>query len=212
MKKIYFVRHGESEGNLLKVHQSPQTPLTEIGLSQAKIVALRFSKIQTSLIIASPCLRAQQTAQAIADKNDLHIATNDLFTEKRGPSELVGLSQNSQQSKTVRAEIAQHFLDQDGHWQYSNEETADEFAKRAKQALDFLSERPEENLIVVCHSLVLHMIFATILGQGQDLKLEDLYGIYENFKINNTSISVAVYNEENHKWSVDCLNDYSHLG
>ena len=212
MKKIYFVRHGESEGNLLKVHQSPQTPLTEIGLSQAKIVALRFSKIQASLIIASPCLRAQQTAQAIADKNNLQIITNDLFTEKRGPSELVGLSQNSQQSKTIRNEIAQHFLDQEGQWQHSDEETATGFANRAKQALKFLSQRPEESLIVVCHSLVLHMIFATILSQGQNLKLEDLYGIYENFKINNTSISAAIYNEETQRWSVDCLNDYSHLG
>jgi len=212
MKKVYFVRHGESEGNALKVHQSIQTPLTEIGHSQARIVALRFSKIQNSLIIASPCLRAQQTAQAIADKNNLKIEINELFTEKRGPSELVGLSQNSQQSKAVRAQIAKHFLDQDGQWQHSDEETAYEFTIRAKKALEFLSRRSEDNLIVVCHSLVLHIIFATILSQSQNIRLADLYNIYENFKINNTSISVAIYDEENQKWSIDCLNDYSHLG
>lgn len=212
MKKVYFIRHGESEGNRLKIHQSQATPLTEIGLSQAKIVALRFTKIHASLIIASPCLRAQQTAKAIAEKNNLHISTNDLFTEKRGPSELAGLAHDSQQSRTVRSEIALHFFDQNGHWQYSDEETAYEFAQRIKQGLDFLSQRPEENLLVVSHSLVLHMIFATILSQDCNQRLTDLYSIYENFRINNTSVSVAIYDEESHKWSVDCLNDYSHLG
>ena len=210
MKKIYFVRHGESEGNSLNIHQSSQTPLTDIGQAQAKIVALRFSKIQASLIIASPCLRAQQTAQAIALKNNLRIETNDLFTEKKGPSELIGLSQQSEQSKNTRKDIKTNYLEQDGNWRHSDEETAAEFIKRAKQALQFLSQRPEENLIVVCHSLILHMIFATILNPNSDLK--DLYGTYENFKINNTSISIASYNEESHKWSVECLNDHSHLG
>jgi len=210
MKKIYFVRHGESEGNALKTHQSENTPLTEIGQSQAKIVALRFSNIQASLIIASPCLRAQQTAQAIADKNHLQIEANVLFTEKKGPSELIGLSHNSELSQQVRTELKTHLFDQDGKWRYSDEETAYEFADRAKQALKFLSQRPEENLVVVCHSLVLHMIFATILNPSSDLK--NLYGTYENFKINNTSISIASYNEEGRKWSVECLNDHSHLG
>lgn len=210
MKKIYFVRHGESEGNLLKIHQSKNTPLTEIGESQAKIVALRFSKIQADLIISSPCLRAQQTAQAIAIRNNLKIETNDLFTEKRGPSELIGISHNSELSQQVRAELKTHLFDQDGKWRCSDEETAREFADRAKEALEFLSRRPEENLIVVCHSLVLHMIFATILNPNSELK--NLYGTYENFKINNTSISIASYDEEKQKWSVDCLNDYSHLG
>ena len=210
MKKIYFVRHGESEGNLLKIHQSKNTPLTEVGESQAKIVALRFSKIQADLIIASPCLRAQQTAQIVALRNNLKIETNDLFTEKRGPSELVGISHNSEFSQQVKTELKAHLFDQNGQWRYSDEETAREFADRAKQALKFLSQRPEENLIVVCHSLVLHMIFATILNPS--IELENIYDTYENFRINNTSISIASYDEEKKKWSVDCLNDYSHLG
>lgn len=95
MKKIYFIRHGESEGNAKKIHQSKETPLSDIGQDQAKILALRFKNIQTDLIIASPYLRAQQTAQAIATKNNLQIETNELFSERRGPSELIGVSQQS---------------------------------------------------------------------------------------------------------------------
>lgn len=210
MKKIYFVRHGESEGNVTKFHQTKETPLSKIGQFQANMVALRFSKIQADLIIASPYLRAQQTAQAIALKNNLKIKTSELFKEKKGPSKLFNLSQESKESIETRKIIAAHFFDQDGKWRYADEETAHEFVDRVGKALDFLQQRPEENLIVVCHSLILHMIFAKILSPKSNL--QDLYAINENLKINNTSISVALYNEERQKWVIDCINDYSHLG
>lgn len=210
MKKIYFVRHGESEGNVTKSHQSAKTPLSEIGQSQAKIVALRFTKIQASLIIASPYLRAQQTAQTIAEKNNLKIETSELFREKSGPSELFDLSHENLKSVETRKIIASHLFDQNGNWRYSDEETAREFIDRVEKALDFLRQRSEENLIVVCHSLILHMIFTKILSPKSDLK--ELYAIHDNFRINNTSISVASYDEEKQKWSADCINDYSHLG
>jgi broad specificity phosphatase PhoE len=210
MKKIYFVRHGESEGNAARIHQNKETPLSEIGMSQAKIVALRFSKIQVSKIIASPFKRAQQTAQAIADKNDLEIETSVLFSERRGPSQLIGLSQLSQQSKEIRANLQANILNDEGEWRHSDEENAAEFAKRAQEALDFLSRRPEENLVVVCHALILRMIFTKILNPNGDLK--NLYDIYDNFDLNNTSISMASYDEGKKRWQMICINDHSHLG
>jgi broad specificity phosphatase PhoE len=210
MKKIYFVRHGESEGNAIRIHQSKDTPLSEIGQSQAKIVALRFAKIETSLIIASPYLRARQTAQAIADRNKLKVETSEFFAERRGPSELVGISHNSEQSKQIRKELGEHLLDQDGTWIYSDEENAVEFAKRAEAALEFLKQRPEENITVVCHALIIRMIFTKILNPHGDLK--NLYDIYESFDLNNTGISVATYDSEKQRWQMNCINDYSHLG
>jgi broad specificity phosphatase PhoE len=37
-KIVYFVRHGESEGNVLSVFQSSDSPLSEKGRKQAVIV------------------------------------------------------------------------------------------------------------------------------------------------------------------------------
>ena len=209
MKKIFFVRHGESEGNVAKTHQSLSTPLTEIGLSQAKMLALRFSKIQASLIIASPCLRAQQTAQAIADKNNLKIETNDLLIEKKLPSQLSGLAHHSELSKKVRTKIHSHLFEQSGRWRHSDEETAFEFVQRTKQILQYLAQRPEEKLIVTSHALTLKMTFAQILYPEGGL--EDLYAMYQNFDLNNTGLSVASYDEAAKKWQLVCLNDHSHL-
>lgn len=210
MKKVYFVRHGESEGNALKIHQSKETPLSEIGQSQAKIVALRFSKIQVSRIITSTYLRAKQTAQAIADRNDLEVEINEIFNERKGPSELIGISQLSEKSKQIRGELRTHILDQNGNWRYGDEETASEFAQRAGKILEFLKQRPEENLAVVCHALILRMIFTKILNPNGDLK--NLYDIYDNLDLTNTGISEAVYDSEKQKWQIVCINDYSHLG
>lgn len=210
MKKIYFVRHGESAGNAAKVHQSATTPLSEIGLSQAEMVALRFRQIPVDLIIASPYLRAQQTAMAIAKRNKLSIETNQLFQERRGPSQLLGLSHLSEQSKQIREQLHTHLLDDSGTWRYSNEETAHEFVDRVAKGLDFLRQRSEESLVVVCHALILRMFFAKIMHpQG---KLDDLYEIYNNFELTNTGISIASFHEEKQKWQMLCINDYSHLG
>jgi 2,3-bisphosphoglycerate-dependent phosphoglycerate mutase len=208
-KKIYFVRHGESEGNAARVHQSKDTPLSEIGQSQAKMVALRFKNISVDQIIASPYTRARQTAQAIADYNDLEVEENALFQERRGPSELVGLSQLSEQSKQIRGALHQHLLEENGTWRYSDEESAVEFAARSKQALDFLQKRSENNLVVVSHALNIRMLLANVLDQTGELK--HLYEIYSNFDLSNTSLSVITYGNDKARWQVDCINDHSHL-
>src|SRR3989344_7119082 len=44
-KKVYLVRHGESEDLVQKLHQKDDSVLSERGNRQAKDVACRFSKI-----------------------------------------------------------------------------------------------------------------------------------------------------------------------
>ena len=86
--KLYLVRHGESLGNQRKAHQTPTTPLSEIGLSQAKVLAHRFSKIPIDIIFSSSYTRAQQTAEQIALINKKKIETSELFIEYEWPVEV----------------------------------------------------------------------------------------------------------------------------
>jgi probable phosphoglycerate mutase len=53
MKNIYFVRHGESEGNQARLYQSAETSLSEKGHLQAKLIAERFDNIEIEIIISS---------------------------------------------------------------------------------------------------------------------------------------------------------------
>jgi broad specificity phosphatase PhoE len=63
MKEIWFIRHGESMGNSgLPTPGVAENPLTETGRAQAEAVAARIPRAP-ELIIVSPYLRTQQTAE-----------------------------------------------------------------------------------------------------------------------------------------------------
>jgi len=66
--KLYFVRHGESEANVLHVISNRETPhgLTPLGTQQASSLANSLRIVPISTIFSSPILRARQTAEILA--------------------------------------------------------------------------------------------------------------------------------------------------
>jgi len=74
MTEIYLVRHAQSQGNLTGRFQGRlDTPLTELGLAQARTLGARFAGVPLFGVYASPLSRAQQTAQAIAEPHGLEV-------------------------------------------------------------------------------------------------------------------------------------------
>ena len=68
--KVYFVRHGESQANLLREFSNTgiKHPLTEQGLAQAQQTAKNLTGLGVVRVYSSPLLRARQTAQIIAER------------------------------------------------------------------------------------------------------------------------------------------------
>ena len=66
MKKIFFVRHGESEGNVGIRYQGPDSRLSSLGAEQALVIAKRCAKLPAECLISSTLNRAQQTAEIIS--------------------------------------------------------------------------------------------------------------------------------------------------
>lgn len=69
--EFYFVRHGESEGNLEgRMQGHLDRHLTELGRRQALTTGEWFaeSKIKVGTVLSSPLLRALETARIIADR------------------------------------------------------------------------------------------------------------------------------------------------
>jgi 2,3-bisphosphoglycerate-dependent phosphoglycerate mutase len=52
--KLYCVRHGESVGNRDRVHQGPDTPLSDIGEDQARFVAHRLKPLRLTTFLQAP--------------------------------------------------------------------------------------------------------------------------------------------------------------
>lgn len=68
--ELVLVRHGETDSNKQRIIQGHMdTPLNEVGLNQAKLVAKSLTNQHFDLAISSDLKRASQTAEAIWKEN-----------------------------------------------------------------------------------------------------------------------------------------------
>ena len=81
--KLYFVRHGESEANVLRVisNRGWRHPLTEKGRCQAHDLADRLCEAGIRRIYTSPLQRAVQTAQILAKTLGIEVEISDGLRE-----------------------------------------------------------------------------------------------------------------------------------
>ena len=84
MTTIYFVRHGEAEAGFGS-HRDPG--LSELGRTQAVATAKHLASLDPIPIFSSPLLRAQETAQELANIWDSPITIEDRIAEIPSPIE-----------------------------------------------------------------------------------------------------------------------------
>ena len=64
---IFLIRHGETASNRALVVQTPDTPLSERGLEQARRVAERLAAAGVASILSSDMARAAMTASELVE-------------------------------------------------------------------------------------------------------------------------------------------------
>lgn len=142
MKKLYFVRHGFSEGNKAGVYSGRSNhPLTKQGEDQAKKAGQAAKDLGIDLIISSTQLRALETAKFIANKIGYpvdKIDANSLLVE-RDFGDLEGKPGSMSTEDLHKAEI-------------NGFETDDMLLKRAEEAFELIQSLPQDNIMVVSHS------------------------------------------------------------
>ncbi len=81
--KLYFLRHGESEANLLHEFSNRgfKHGLTERGFQQADELAQNLRGIPFLKIYSSPLKRAIQTAEILGEHLEIPFETNDALRE-----------------------------------------------------------------------------------------------------------------------------------
>ena len=81
--KLYFVRHGESEANLLREFSNSgvKHPLTGKGVEQARTLAYELRDKPFAMIYSSPVLRAMQTAHILADQVNAPVEVTEALRE-----------------------------------------------------------------------------------------------------------------------------------
>ena len=211
MKKIYFVRHGESEGNAGPFRQGPDTPLTEEGQKQAEIVARRLEEVPIDIVISSTYTRARQTAKAINDILLKPIEYSDLIVERKRPSAIINKHKDDKEVIEIERLVIENFHSPE--WKHSDEENFWDVKKRALETIAFLESRPEENILVVTHGLFMKTLFACVMF-GKDITSKEYENLFLSLICDNTGISVLErrdFSKFGHPWVVATWNDHAHL-
>jgi probable phosphoglycerate mutase len=79
---ILLVRHGETDGNALRILQRADVPLNARGMRQAEQLARRLSDDGFVHILCSDLLRARMTAAPIAARSGIAIEESSLLAER----------------------------------------------------------------------------------------------------------------------------------
>ena len=206
MKRVYFVRHGESAANIDRTVQGPNDPLTERGRMQATKIAERCQNISFQKLIASPLPRAQDTAAAIAEATNIPVTTLDCLFEARRPSSLVGHSHDSEKYLSFLAEAREHAADPS--WHFEDEENYTEVLARAEKALAIIEADEAEEILAVTHGHFLRFLTTYILVCGE-MTPELWHHTSKTLLTINTAITV--FQHDGTMWKLLTYNDHAHF-
>lgn len=200
MTRVYLIRHGQTVWNKeMKYQGHSDTALTEEGLRQARQVAQRFANEKIAAVYASDLSRAYNTAEAIAGKQGLPVATLPALREINfGVWEgLTYTAINEKWSDDMRV-----LYTTPDELVIPGGETFRQLKERAGNAMDSLvKNHPDETIAVVSHGGTIRTILCAILN----IHLNHVWNIRQD----NTAVNIIDYYSE--KTIVSLVNDAHHL-
>ncbi len=204
-KRVYFVRHGEAEGNKQGFAQTANTPLTQIGYQQAQKVAERFTHLPVDIVFASVMDRAQQTASCIAQVKGLDVVSTEFFHEFTRPTSVQGAAHTSEVYQAYMMSERKHYTDP--QWRFEDGENFADVLQRVSDGISMLEARGEEHMVVVSHGRLLRFIASFLLHQKQltaDIELRTS----QSMRMTNTGITLFEYDTQ---WTLVTWNDHAHF-
>lgn len=207
--RVYLVRHGASELNLVGVHQKATTPLAQSGKKQAKILARHFQKIPIDIIYSSPLLRAKQTAEVLSEALKIPVEYMQELQERRRASSMQGKKPGREISEEIYKLLRKHRYSPD--WRYEDAETFNELKQRVQRSIKHLEKYHEnQNVLLVTHGIFMRMfLLSTFFGEKMTPK--QFYTISDKLITHNTGITVFDYSK-GEGWTLVSWNEVAHLG
>ncbi|MGB8215544.1 MAG: histidine phosphatase family protein [Anaerolineales bacterium] len=199
---ITFLRHGESVGNAEDRFQGQADfPLTEKGRAQARALANRWQTegVTFDKCIASPLLRACQTAEIIAGMLAIPLELDPDWMEINN-----GLIAGLTTEQAVQVAPRPGFMTPYTHFGKTGESRWEVYL-RAGRAIQHILDGHTGRYLVAAHAGVLNMALYAILGipvQADD------FG--PRFSFHNTTFATFTYEPDRHIWRMLNLDDRRH--
>lgn len=209
MKTLYFVRHGESEGNARRIYQTPDTSLSEKGREQARILQKRFKDIPIEVLYSSTLKRAQETAEIINEIFKLPVRATNLVNEWCKPTSLLGKEVEGKEAEEFHQALRSR--SDDPYWKWQDEESIGEVRDRTVLFLEQMKQISEKNILVVMHSLPMKMMLSVVLFGPEHIPFVQGSSPLP-VHISNTGITVFQLPDGKENWELITWNDHAHLG
>ncbi|WP_438435154.1 histidine phosphatase family protein [Gorillibacterium sp. sgz500922] len=169
--ELFLVRHGQSLGNTMS-QDMPDSPLTDLGLTQAEQLAAYLQNQPVARIIASPLIRAMQTALPLSNALSLPIEVWKELYEYRE-----GCSFGGPSREELRRLIPQAVFPEDmeeGGWIYPGGENPQHAMDRAKAVVSRIRQLEEEAVAVFAHGMFNAYLIREILEISGSTHMEFL--------------------------------------
>jgi broad specificity phosphatase PhoE len=199
---LTFLRHGESTGNAeARFQGQADFPLSEKGCNQAEALAERWLSDGTSfdLAIASPLLRARQTAEIICTSLKVPLEFDPDWMEIDNGL-LAGLNETEAAERYPRPEFMTPF----DHFGETGESRW-ELYLRAGRCIQKLLDRPAGSYLVVAHGGILGMAMYVALSISPQA---DFQG--PRFVFRNTTFASLTYEAASHTWRLLAFDNRAH--
>lgn len=166
MTTLYLIRHAATKQNdarpVILQGCGLDGPLSATGRRQAAQVARFLQRFPLAHVVASPMLRAQQTAAAIAEPHQLMVETiADLHEVDVGEWEACSWDEIMRDDADAYA----RFMEDPATVPYHGGESYSDVLRRTKPVLqDLLTRYSGQTFAVVAHNIVNRVLLADLLG------------------------------------------------
>jgi probable phosphoglycerate mutase len=159
--RLILVRHGESSGNRERVFaiEPADLPLTDLGYRQAREAGLQIAALfEPELVVASPYVRARETARVIAEILQLPLEIEPRLYER----DVGVLKGQSYDSLTIAADYDHA---SPWAWKPAGGESYEEVRARVAPILDRLAAaHPSRDVVIVSHGGVMQTLWSHVTG------------------------------------------------
>ncbi|MHB1186984.1 histidine phosphatase family protein [Thiobacillus sp.] len=198
--RICIIRHGETDWNVEKrIQGHTDVPLNETGRAQALAMAFNAAHHRFQAIYSSDLLRATETAQVLAQREDLEVNLLPQLRERH-----FGLFQGitAAQGAERHPEAYVHYVARDLDYDFRTGESLRRFAERVADGINWLVRHHSGQMIaVVSHSGVLDVIYRRATGRPLTTP--------RDFKIPNCGLNWFHFDSQG--WHLEAWADRHHL-
>lgn len=200
MTKIIFVRHGQTEWNVLGRYQGQtDIALSPLGIEQAEKLAAHFPVDKVEAVYSSDLVRAMMTACCVADRFGLTVEARPELRELNF-GDWEGLTYDEIVAKWPDA--LNNFFQHPDVLEIPHGESFPKLRERALDAVEkIVACHPEQTVAVFAHGAILR----TILTAALHMDLKYVWTIRQF----NTAVNIVTYTE--HDTTVELLNGTGHL-